>query len=554
MTSTKLRARPDLHFAPVPGGVYLSGTRGQVVLRGSDVLHAVAEGCVPLLENGATEDELVAELGTERSRPAVRHLVGKLRDAGLLLDPGAFTVPEPSPEERAPHAESVARLEARLDDPYAAFARLRAARVLVAGPSQATGPAARGLRRAGVGEVTVVEAPGSYDNGSYDNGYEGADAVLEMRTAADGTRLELPSAAHHLTVLLGDTVHVVGPVLAGGPEGAEAFHERALSWADESEGPVPRPVADAVAGALAGQLLIDTLTGTADAGEAHVVHGADLVSDRVTVGGARMAAATGRPGSLLTDVLSTPMPEPEDAREPAVALAGRFTGLFAYTADEGLPQMPLALRAVEQRGERAGTLVAWGPHQETATVAAALLALRDRAPGAAAGLTEEHWLLDGALRLLAPRAVELAGADASPDAEGERIRSALRQLVDGEPRLALRHVPGIDWPLAEVTTAAGELLGTGWGSTSEEALRAALCEAVAHAQTGRPPQLSTDALLFADRAVTGALRAQLTTHADTLGIAWCGHPVAADPVLGEIPFWYGPVEAAERTRETHDAQ
>jgi hypothetical protein len=357
-----------------------------------------------------------------------------------------------------------------------------------------------------------------------------------------------------LTVLLGDTVHVVGPVLVGGPEGAGIFRERVLSWTDEGDGSVPRPVADAVAGALAGQLLIDTLTGTADAGEAHVVHGADLVSDRVTVGGARMAAATGRPGSLLTDVPSTPMPEPEDARASAVALAGRWTGLFAYTADEDLPQMPLALRAVEQRGERAGTVVAWGPHQEAATVAAALLALRDRVPGAAAGLTEEHWLLDGALRLLAPRTVEFAGADATPDAEGRRILSALRQLVDGEPRLALRHVPGVDWRLAEVTTAAGEVLGTGWGSTPQEALRTALCEAVAHAQTDRPGRLSTDALLFADPAAIGALRAQLIAHADTLGVAFIGHAVAADPVLGEIPFWYGPVEAAERTRETHDAQ
>ncbi|MFB7752390.1 hypothetical protein ACFC18_22820, partial [Streptomyces sp. NPDC056121] len=244
----------------------------------------------------------------------------------------------------------------------------------------------------------------------------------------------------------------------------------------------------------------------------------------------------------------------EDARESAVALAGRWTGLFAYTADEDLPQMPLALRAVEQRGEREGTVVAWGPHQEAATVAAALLALRDRVPGAAAGLTEEHWLLDGTLRLLAPRAVECAGADATPDAEGRRILSALRQLMEGEPLLVLRHVPGVDWRLAEVTTAAGELLGAGWGSTPQEALRTALCEAVAHAQTERPGQLSADALLFADPAAIGALRAQLIAHADTLGIAFVGHAVTADPVLGEIPFWYGPVEAAERTRETHDAQ
>ncbi|NEE23566.1 hypothetical protein G3M58_96090, partial [Streptomyces sp. SID7499] len=132
-----LKARPGLHYAPVPGGVYFSGTRGQFVLRGSELLYAVADGCVPLLRAGTTEDALVAEFGTERARPAVRHLLGRLRENGLLLDPAAFTEPEPPAELAARYAETLARLTARLDDPYAAFARLRRARVRLHGPTTA---------------------------------------------------------------------------------------------------------------------------------------------------------------------------------------------------------------------------------------------------------------------------------------------------------------------------------------------------------------------------------------------------------------------------------
>ncbi|MGW7290706.1 hypothetical protein ACWGH4_35130, partial [Streptomyces sp. NPDC054847] len=310
----KLRARPDLHFAPVPGGVYFSGARASFVLRGSDVLHAVAEGCVPLLEQGATEDELVAAIGTERARPAVRHLVAKLRENGMLLDTAALTAPEPPAAVRERHPEPLARLESLHDDPYAAFQRLRTARVTVAGAPEATGPAARGLRRAGVADVTVT---GSLDAGDT---YDGTDAVLD----ATGAEVpELPEHVPYVPLLLGGRVTLVGPALTG-PGRARtwtAFRDRALAWADaEGVTPAPRPVADALAGALAGQLIFDTLTGTAAMGEAHVVHGADLVSDRVTVEGAHVAAATGRPSSLQ-DAVAQPMPEPETALEAAGAVA-----------------------------------------------------------------------------------------------------------------------------------------------------------------------------------------------------------------------------------------
>ncbi|WP_435973921.1 hypothetical protein [Streptomyces sp. Qhu_M48] len=582
---TLLKARPDLHFAPVPGGVYFSGARARFVLRGSEVLHAVAQGCVPLLEDGTDEDALVAEIGTERARPAVRLLVDRLRENGLLLDPAAHTAPEPPADVRQRHAESLARLEGLLDDPYGTFARLRAATVLVTGPATATGPAVRGLRRAGIGTVLTP-----------DDGPAGRpDAVLDIRED-DGPSAATADAPLVVPVLLGSTgVTLVGPALTGPGHQAvrAAFHDRARAWAAaESTAPAPRPVADALAGALGAQLLIDTLTGTADPGEAHVVHGTDLVSDRVTVEGAHQAAATGRPGSLPEDPFTLgaaptdPRPEPDEARETATPLAARWTGPLALTEGADLPQMPLALRAAELRaaGRPTTTVLAWAAHQETATAAVTLAALRSLIPGAptpaagphaqipgaptpAAGLTREHWLLDGALRLLAeetapppaktatphvPPAALPAGAPAVAaggvacedlDAEGQRILAGLRALLPHEPAIRLHSLPGLDWRLAEVT-ADGAALGRAWGADAAEAARNALCTALARTQTadgaGTVDPLSTDALLLADRPALDALRARLAARS---GTTYRGEAVRHDPVLGELPLWYGPVEA-----------
>ncbi|MFF5918764.1 hypothetical protein ACFY8C_10480 [Streptomyces flavochromogenes] len=585
MPAAALRTRPDLHYAPVPGGVYFSGARARFVLRGSEVLHAVAQGCVPLLEDGTDEDALVAEIGTERARPAVRLLVDKLRENGLLLDPAAHTAPEPPADVRRRHAESLARLEGLLDDPYAAFARLRAATVLVTGPATATGPAVRGLRRAGVGTVLT----------GTEEAAAAPDAVLDIRED-DGSPAPSAEAPLVVPVLLGGTgVTLVGPALTapGHPAVRAAFHDRARAWAAaESTAPAPRPMADALAGALGAQLLIDTLTGTADTGEAHVVHGTDLVSDRVTVEGAHQAAATGRPGSLpegpftLGTAPADPRPEPDEARETATPLAARWTGPLALTEGADLPQMPLALRAAELRadGRPTTTVLAWAAHQETATVAATLQALRALIPGAptpaagpyaripgaptpAAGLTREHWLLDGALRLLAEETAPLPAKTATPhvppaalpagapaaaaggvacealDAEGLRILAGLRALLPHEPALRLHGVPGLDWRLAEVT-ADGATLGRAWGADAAEAARNALCTALAHTQTADGPgtvdPLSTDALLLADRAVLDGLRAQLAARS---GTTYRGEALRRDPVLGELPLWYGPVEA-----------
>ncbi|MFF8872430.1 hypothetical protein [Streptomyces massasporeus] len=677
-TGTPLKARPGLHYAPVPGGVYFSGTRGQFVLRGSELLYAVADGCVPLLRAGTTEDALVAEFGTERARPAVRHLLGKLRENGLLLDPAAFTEPEPPAELAARHADTLARLTARLDDPYAAFARLRRARVRLHGPTTATAPALRGLRRAGVADVTATALPvppptplvpvcdpAMYADPALLSGRSGSaggsralipagdPAVRALTTPAGDPAVQHPltpagdpavrhpltpvgdpavrhpltpagdPAVQHPLTPVGDpavdgpgtrtpvgdpavnrpgtrtpvgdpavnghgattpaggpavtapvttegmprvvvefldgdrtwaeedgTLHVPvllgpGPVLVG-PVGVapgvwEVFRDRARAWADaEGVEPATGPIAHSLAGALAAQLLTDILTGVAEPGEAHVVHGPDLTADRVTVTGAPVSEAV---AVRLADTPAGPLPDPEDALDAAGVLTARWTGLFASAQGEELPQMPLALRAAEHRADRTGTVTAWAAHQETATIAAALAALRDRVTDAsgtpAAGLTREGWLLDGALRRLARTDDDVLDTDAPLHAEGRRIAAELRALLGGaEPVLAVSRYAGVGWPLAEVTVD-GRPLGAGWGPTAAEATYAALCTALAVAQTGgTTDRLSTDALLTADGTTRAALRAQLTARA-----VHEGHSLRTDPVLGELPFWHGPVTA-----------
>ncbi|MZF89807.1 hypothetical protein GTY56_33275 [Streptomyces sp. SID5643] len=342
----------------------------------------------------------------------------------------------------------------------------------------------------------------------------------------------------HVPVLLGPGPVLVGPVGVA-PGVWEVFRDRARTWADaEGVEPATGPIAHSLAGALAAQLLTDTLTGVAETGEAHVVHGPDLTADRVTVTGAPVSEAV---AVRLGGAPAEPFPAPEDALGAAGVLTARWTGLFAFPQGEDLPQMPLALRAAEHRSDRTGTVTAWAAHQETAAIAAALAALRDRGTGApgvpAAGLTREHWLLDGALRHLAREEGDSRDTDTPPHAEGRRVLAEVRALLGGaEPVLAVTRYAGVGWPLAEVT-AAGRPLGRGWGPTAADATYAALCTALAVAQSGgTADRLSTDALLTADGTARAALREQLSATA-----VHEGHPRRTDPVLGELPFWHGPV-------------
>ncbi|MEU4028842.1 hypothetical protein [Streptomyces anulatus] len=583
-----LRARPHLHYAPVSEGVYFNGPRTQFVISGPQLLYRVADTCVPLLEAGTTEDELVTALGSERARPVVRRIVDELRARDLLLDLGALTVPEPSAEIRARYPEALAHLETECADPYAVFQRLRTTEVLLCGPADAVLPAARGLHRAGVTGLTLAttdfEAAAATasrlgmrllpigDSASLPAAGDlpvPPDAALYCPGAEDGVTPQaltalLPAGAPVVPVRWDGLVAAVGPVSAGGASlpGSAALVRRAARWAvAEATAPVPHPTAAALAGALAGQLLFDTLAGIAPPGEAHVLHGEELTADRVGLTAPGPAAGEAAERRFLTAAPEAgaepvPPPTPDEAVEAVTALTGRWTGPFALLGGEELPQMPLALREMAARDGGADSLVAWAEEQRTATVAVALAALRAACPtpgAAAAGLTEEHWLLDGALRLMADEAVPYATrAVGAVEARSVPLLRMLEEEGMPDPAVTLLRHPGLDWTLAEVRTSGGPQPWTGrsWGRDDTEAVHRALATALArhqaHGVPGAGPVaegVHTDALLFADASEQAALRKRVADAAAAAGLRYEGTPRRPDPVTGALPLWSGGVRA-----------
>ncbi|WP_143671338.1 hypothetical protein [Streptomyces sp. wa1071] len=358
-------------------------------------------------------------------------------------------------------------------------------------------------------------------------------------------------------------VAAVGPVSPGGASlpGSAALVRRAARWAvDEATAPVPHPTAAALAGALAGQLLFDTLAGIAPPGEAHVLHGEELTADRVSLTASGPADGEAAERRFLTAAPEAgaepvPPPTPDEAVEAVTALTGRWTGPFALLGGEELPQMPLALREMAARDGGSDSLVAWAEDQRTATVAVALAALRAACPtpGAAAGLTEEHWLLDGALRLMADEAVPYATrAVGAVEARSVPLLRMLEEEGMPDPAVTLLRHPGLDWTLAEVRTSGGPQPWTGrsWGRDDTEAVHRALATALARHQTHGVPGagtlaegVHTDALLFADASEQSALRKRVADSAEAAGLRYEGTPRRPDPVTGALPLWSGGVRA-----------
>ena len=146
---TTPRSRPGC-TSPAPGRRSSCGAR--------PLLFRVVDACVPLLEDGADIDELVEAIGAAGPGRSSPTWSGPSTPEGCVLRLDQLMVPEPERAERQRFPEALAYLETFRDDPYADFRRIRTARVLLAGPPDALGPAARGLVRAGVGEVLVATA------------------------------------------------------------------------------------------------------------------------------------------------------------------------------------------------------------------------------------------------------------------------------------------------------------------------------------------------------------------------------------------------------------
>jgi hypothetical protein len=542
----RLKLRPAVHYAPLANGVYLAGPGAPFVFQGSPALFRIADVCLPLLEDGADEDSLVAAVDP-RARPVVRKLLDALDTHGLLLRPEQLSVPEPDEATRHEYAEILAHLEAHSTDPYADFARLRKTRALLVGPCDAVLPAARGLWRAGVRAlVLAVDDPATAERTGRRLGVpvhearvaeeaaHHADAVLSFTEAGAEDPVAaaaLPATVRYVPVRLGGPLGQVGPVLLG--SAAEptsiALWQRAVNWALQrpSEPPL-RPASDALAGALAAELLLSAMTTGLAAPQAHALQG---------------------PGLTATPLL---LPAPvTDAAGPAelvAAVTGTFLGPLAGETPYELPQLPLALArmtAVDLPGRPA--FVRWGDNQAEAALEAALEALRavvtstEPEGAAAAGIDETRALLDGALRLLAERAAT-TGEAVDPGMLPEWPASLWRTLADYELtsfEAELAALPEVDWRLARLRHPDGRPLSAAWGPDAVTALTHALGEALTQVQAGVPAVLGTAALTTADQPTLDTLRRQLAPYGPTARRA------APDPLLGVSPLWHGSVVLAE---------
>lgn len=570
-----IRLRPGIHYVPIEGGVYFSSARATFVVRGPDVLFRVVDTCLPLLEDGTDIDELVAAIGTPAARKMITSLVNTLDSRGLVLHLEHLRGPEPCATERQRFGDALAYLETHRDDPYADFRRIRSARVLLSGPAEALGPAARGLLRAGIGHVMAatdephrlsalagrhseIQLVLCHAEGIPDlvaGHLPDAAVIFTEDTFPTDALARLPVACLAIPVRLGKDLAIVGPAIGShdDPSGAEKMWARAVTWCRRDDDDLlVRPSGDLLAGALAGQVALDALIGL-NRGRIHLVHGSDLNSDAVTLtmGGSADLEAPIELGSARRD-------GPADLGWLESA-SQRWAGLFRVSVPGGLPQMPVSITLAEGRSEGFdGRVLGFGPDQEASTTEAGLEALRRhcsaRAIGAevgAAGRDETRWLLDGALRLLARQAGEARQLEALgiDDAEARRLWRALEEHELTPVRLGYSVVPGFGWVLLTVRDRpTGSRLAAGWGPTTGVAAVAALSAAIATVQVRR----SVDAGFAAGSAYPGFLDHLHGAHVDRLaaevrdflgatGGRLTGRRLARDAVAGRLAAWCGTV-------------
>ncbi|MDQ1393665.1 MAG: hypothetical protein QOF30_2642 [Acidimicrobiaceae bacterium] len=594
---TRLRIRPGVHYAPIDGGVYFSSARATFVMRGPTVLFRVVDTCVPLLEDGTTVDQLVEVIGVASCRPLVDHLVSTLDSRGLLLRLDQLVVAEPSAAERQRFPEALAYLETFRDQPYADFRRVRKARVIMAGPADALGPAARGLVRAGVGQVIVATPEPDRLAGLASRHpevrllvHEGdavptllagptpdAAVIFSHDSFPTDTLQRLPASCIAIPVRLGKDLAIVGPAISHADRGqaVEALWTRAATWSRrDCDELLVRPSGDLLSGALAGQLALDALVGL-HRGRVHLVHGPDLRSDSITppLGGEGDYDSPSEFRAHPADSVGSTAAATDTARESAPDTAWldnvsvRWAGLFRVNVPGSLPQMPLALSLADGRTTCFdGRAVGFGPDQEASTTEAGLEALRQHnsafqraqrrgAPGeraaSGAGVDEGRWMLDGALRLIGA----FPGDESTLDAvqldhlEARRLWRTLEEHELIPVRLISRRITGFEWVLVAVHDRRnGARLAGGWGPTAGVGAVAALSAAIAAAQVRRAvdpgyqaPVMPPGFLQHLHATLVGELTAAVASWLGARGYRLQGRRLRCDPVAGAIGAWCGTV-------------
>src|SRR4051794_26765551 len=254
---------------------------------------------------------------------------------------------------------------------------------------------------------------------------------------------------------------------------------------------------------------------------------------------------TGRPGwTGIRSLADVPVADgyPTGIGTDTVArLTQPFSGLFAPAITNGTDGDPVVAR-LSIIGAASPDTLGWAPDPGIAIERALLAGLRvlstRLAPAVsgkplvvgASGVSEVHWLLDGALHLLSAYAV-------TPPTHG---------TVDDVLDVVACHVPHLadEWRFARVfRTSSGAAVAAAWGRGVSDAIRHAVAAARAQLAVPEPgldaPDPTADAMLY-DLTVAdlSRLRHDVRRCVDRLRLRPLGMRLAADAVLGDPgPAW-----------------
>jgi hypothetical protein len=146
--------RPNVQVAPVPEGLGFWGWTSSFVVKGPAALAALWQAALPRLQQGASRAELLAGL-PGKTHPVLERILVELAGHDMLLDSSQFTAPPIEDKDAEPYLDTLRYLQSMSADPYAAFARIRSARVVALGVGPALWPAVRLLLQSGAGTVTA---------------------------------------------------------------------------------------------------------------------------------------------------------------------------------------------------------------------------------------------------------------------------------------------------------------------------------------------------------------------------------------------------------------
>lgn len=369
MSSSRVKLRPSVHYAPIEGGVLFKGWAGSFVVKGPPSLWRLIEAIVPLLDQGVDRQALRAS--AKGAGDVVDYLLAEMTTRNMLLDLDSLNPDLVPTGLAATFAATVAHLEALADDPYGGFLAFRNASVFAAGNGDALAGAIRSLAGLGCSSVTCWS---SARNSNELNVLASDWPETRLHLINDDLAWRLASGDWTLALVIADSFDeeilrlvraaaagrpvvegfvssqlavVLRPAPVGRPNLDDAMarlrvHQRAAKLSQEKDDDLS-PVLAILAGNIAAYLAFRQLAGVtrpAETGDAMVIRQQSLRSTWHFVEPIPDAAAD--PGSTIGRLRGNSAANgPEAFLAAAEHLADEFFGIAGSPEVRGLPQNPV---------------------------------------------------------------------------------------------------------------------------------------------------------------------------------------------------------------------